>query len=180
MTRTIAAALAAALLLPGVARAQPQDCGSIIARDPQLARSTSALERTGIMENLRGLGPITVFAVTDQGIARQPENLAQMLFPMAGGSLGGPDMDPVLAPNVVNAHIVDGRIAADQLRPGMSLRSRSGASIEVVAGSDGKLALRPGPGGFSIGARPADAHVVQPGIGCSNGVVHKIDHVLVR
>jgi len=179
MNRTIAAALAVTLLLPAAAGAQPQDCGSIIARDPQLARSTSALERTGIMENLRGLGPITVFAVTDQGIARQPENLAQMLFPIAGGSLGGPDMDPVLAPNVVNAHIVDGRIGADQLRPGMSLRSRSGGSIQVVE-EGGRLALHPGPGGFSIGARPADAHLVQPDIGCSNGVVHKIDHVLVR
>ena len=179
MYRIAVAALAATLLLPGALHAQPQDCGSIIARDPQLARATSALERTGILENLRGIGPITVFAVTDQGIARQPENLAQMLFPMAGGSLGGPDIDPVLAPNVVNAHIVDGRIGADQLRPGMSLRSRSGGSIQVVD-EGGRLALRPGPGGFSIGARPADAHVVQPDIGCSNGVVHKIDHVLVR
>ncbi|WP_431270300.1 hypothetical protein [Dankookia sp. P2] len=35
MIRTIAAALAAALLLPVVAHAQPQDCGSVIARDPQ-------------------------------------------------------------------------------------------------------------------------------------------------
>lgn len=94
--------------------------------------------------------------------------------------MGGPDTDPVLAPNVVNAHSVDGRIAADQLRPGLSLRSRSGDLIEVVAKPDGRLALRSGPGGFSIGARLADAHVVQPDIGCSNGVVHRIDDVLVR
>jgi uncharacterized surface protein with fasciclin (FAS1) repeats len=168
------------LLLPATLHAQPQDCGSIIARDPQLSRAIQALQRTGILENLRGLGPVTVFAVTDQGIARQPEDLAQMLFPIAGGSLGGPDIDPVLAPAVVNAHIVDGRIGADQLRPGMSLRSRSGGTIEVVAEQGGQLALRPGPGGFSVGARPADAHIVQPDIGCTNGVVHKIDHVLVR
>ncbi|TDH64522.1 hypothetical protein E2C06_00835 [Dankookia rubra] len=41
-------------------------------------------------------------------------------------------------------------------------------------------ALRHGPGTFNISSRPADAHIVQPDTGCSNGVVHKIDHVLVR
>ena len=180
MIRPLAAALAALLALPATVHAQPQDCGSIIARDPQLTRATSALERTGILENLRGIGPVTVFAVTDQGIARQPENLAQTLFPIAGGQMGGPDIDPVLAPNVVNAHIVDGLVRADALRPGLALRSRSGGTIEVVAEAGGQLALRPGRGGFSVGARPADAHVVQADIPCANGVIHKIDHVLVR
>jgi hypothetical protein len=109
MSRFHAAALATVLLLPAALHAQPQDCGSIIARE-------------------------------------------QMLFPIAGSSLGGPDIDPGLAPTVVNAHIVDGRIGADQLRPG----------------------------GFLVGARPAHAPIVQADIGCTNGVVHKIDHVLVR
>ena len=179
MLRT-AILVAGALLLPAALHAQPQDCGSVIARDPQLARATQALERTGILENLRGIGPITVFAVTDQGIARQPENLAQLLFPISGSNQGGPDIDPVLAPNVVNAHIVDGRVGADALRPGLSLRARSGGTIDVTAGQGGGLVLRPGRGGFSVGARPADAHIVQADIPCSNGVIHKIDHVLVR
>ncbi|TDH64523.1 hypothetical protein E2C06_00840 [Dankookia rubra] len=123
MNRT-AAARAAVSLLPGVVRDGPRDHGSIIARDRQSARSTSGLERTGVMENLRVPDTLTVFVVTDQGIARQPENLAQMPFPIAGGWLGGPRMDPVLAPTVVNAHMVDRRIGSGQLRPGMSLRSR--------------------------------------------------------
>jgi uncharacterized surface protein with fasciclin (FAS1) repeats len=103
-----------------------------------------------------------------------------MPFPVAGGSLGGPVIDPVLAPNLANAPIVDGLVRADALRPGLALRSRSGGAIEMVAESGGQLALRPGRGGFSVGARPADAPIVQPDIPCATGVIHKIDHVLVR
>ena len=176
----LAAALLAPLALAPPARAQAQDCGDVIARDPQLTRATSALERTGILDNLRVIGPLTIFAVTDAGIARQPQNLAEALFPQAGSNQGGQAMDPVLAPNVVNAHIVDGRFGVEALRAGMSLRSRSGQTIEVVSVEGGPVTLRPGRGGFSVGARAADAHVVQADIPCSNGVIHKIDHVLVR
>lgn len=124
MPRPATAALAAA------PRAQPTDCGSVIARGPQLTRATSVPERTGIPENLRGIGPCAIFVPAERAIARQPQDPAQTLFPIAGGSLGGPDIDPVPAPKVV-------------------------------------------------GARAADAHVVQPDIACGNGVIHKISHVLV-
>ena len=167
MTRTIAAAP----LLPSLALARP--------RGRHRAHPTSAPGLTGIRAKRRGLGPAAVSAATDQGIARQPETLAPMPSPIAGGALGGPDMDPVLAPAAVKARIVGGRIGIDRLRPGISLRRRSGGAIRVAA-EGGRLALRPAPGGFSIGAGPTDAPVVQPGTGCSRGVVHKIDHVLVR
>ncbi|MFC7541329.1 hypothetical protein ACFQU2_20255 [Siccirubricoccus deserti] len=90
--RTIAtlAVLALAAGLPGVARAQPQNCADVIARDRQLSRATQALSRTGILDNLRGVGPFTIFAATDQGIARQPENLGALLFPQEGSARGGP------------------------------------------------------------------------------------------
>jgi len=81
---------------------------------------------------------------------------------------------------VVNAHIVDGRYGAAQLRPGTALRSRSGGTVEVVSAGGDDVRLRPGPGGFSIGARSEDARIVQADITCGNGVIHKIDHLLVR
>jgi uncharacterized surface protein with fasciclin (FAS1) repeats len=172
--------LALAAGLPGVVRAQSQNCADVIARDPQLSRATQAMSRTGILDNLRGVGPFTIFAVTDEGIARQPENLGALLFPQEGSARGGPSMDPVLAPSVVNAHIVDGRYPIESLHPGQVLRSRSGGSIEVVSGGNGPVILRAGPGGFSVGATPGDARIVQANIPCTGGVIHKIDHLLVR
>ncbi|MFC7541328.1 fasciclin domain-containing protein [Siccirubricoccus deserti] len=86
----------------------------------------------------------------------------------------------MLAPSVVNAHIVDGRYPAASLRLGQVLRSRSGGSIEVVSSGNEPVVLRAGPGGFSVGATPGDARITEADIPCTSGVIHKIDHLLVR
>lgn len=46
--------------------------------------------------------------------------------------------------------------------------------------ASGSQAPRPSPGGFTIGAAPGEAKVVQSDIRCSNGVIHKVADVLVR
>lgn len=164
------------------AAAQQRNCADTLAGDPQLSRSTEALLRTGLLENLRLGGPYTVFAVTNQGIARHPEPLGSRFFPESGGGTrgGGPSIDPVGAPAVVNSHIVDGRVTSSELRPGQALRTRNGTTIEVASGQGGQVVLRPGPAPFSVGAAPEAAQIVQGDIQCSNGVIHKIDDVLVR
>jgi hypothetical protein len=95
-----------AAALPTTLRAQPTGGGSIIARDPPLTRATAALQRTGILGNLRDIASCMALAPTDQASARQPQNPAQMLFPIANGPFGGSGIDPVLAPKVVNVHVV--------------------------------------------------------------------------
>jgi len=87
-----------AALAPHSATAQSQNCADVLARDSQLGRAVAALSRTGILDNLRISNPVTIFAVTDAGIDRQPQNLSQALFPQAGSAQGGSDIDPVMAP----------------------------------------------------------------------------------
>jgi uncharacterized surface protein with fasciclin (FAS1) repeats len=179
LTAAVAGA-ALSLFSAGGASAQGRNCADVIAADPQLSRATSALERTGILETLRTGGPFTIFAVTDQGIARHPADLSERLFPQGGSNQGGQMMDPVAAPAVVNSHIVDGRHPASELKAGEKLVTRNGTAIEIVSAQGGKVALRPAPTRFSVGAKGEQANIVQADIPCANGIIEKIDDVLVR
>ena len=172
--------LALSVVCASGAAAQSTSCVDVIARDPQLSRAASALERTGIAEGLRTSGPLTIFVPTDQAIARHPSDLSERRFPQGGSGQGGQMMDPVAAPAAVNAHIVDGRITASELRGGQKLRTRNGTTIDVAAAQGGQVTLSPTPGRFSLGMKPEQAKIIQGDIACSNGVIHKVDDVLVR
>ena len=162
------------------AAAQSRNCADVIAADPQLSRATSALECTGILESLRYSGPFTVFVPTDRAIARHPSDLSERLFPQGGSAQGGLMVDPVAAPAAVNSHIKDGRHTASEFRAGQKLRTRNGTTIDVVSAQDGQVVLSPTPGRFSLGMKPEHAKIVQADIPCSNGIVQKVDDVLVR
>jgi len=156
------------------------NCVDVIARDPQLSRASSALERTGIADTLRTSGPLTIFAPTDQAIARHPSDISQRLFPQGGSAQGGQTIDPVAAPAAVNSHILDGRHPASAFRGGEKLRTRNGTTIDVASAPGGQVTLSPTPGRFSLGMKPEQAKIIQGDIPCSNGVIHKVDDVLVR
>jgi uncharacterized surface protein with fasciclin (FAS1) repeats len=172
--------LALSVVCASGAAAQSRNCADVIAADPQLSRTTSALERTGILDSLRFPGSFTIFVPTDQAIARHPSDLSERLFPQGGSDQGGQMMDPVAAPAAVNAHIVDGRLTASELRAGQKLRTRNGTAIDVVSAQGGQVVLSPTPARFSLGMKPEHAKIIQADIACSNGIVQKIDDVLVR
>jgi uncharacterized surface protein with fasciclin (FAS1) repeats len=89
------------------------------------------------------------------------------------------EMDPVLAPAVVNAHIVDGKHTAAEVQAGASTQSfttRNGNELRLVRGADGRFALQP----QGRGRRAVEGHVVRADIPCSNGVIHLVDTVLIR
>jgi uncharacterized surface protein with fasciclin (FAS1) repeats len=88
-------------------------------------------------------------------------------------------MDPVLAPAVVNAHIVDGKHTAAEVQAGASTQSvttRNGNELKLVRGADGRFSLQP----QGRGRRAVEGHVVRADIPCSNGVIHLVDTVLIR
>ena len=172
--------LALSVVCASGAAAQSTACVDVIARDPQLSRASSALERTGIAEGLRTSGPLTIFVPTDQAIARHPSDLSERLFPQGGSTQGGQMMDPVAAPAAVNSHILDGRHPASAIRAGDKLRTRNGTTIDVAAAQGGQVTLSPTPGRFSLGMKPEEAKIIQADIACSNGIIHKVDDVLVR
>ncbi|MBX6375005.1 MAG: fasciclin domain-containing protein [Acetobacteraceae bacterium] len=173
-------AAAAMFCLAGGTAARAQDCLTVMSQIPDLSTFVGGLNRTGQSDLLRGPGPFTILAPTNEAIARVPINIRNDLT----GSQPTQDFDPVRGPAVINAHIIDGKHMASEVRgqDRVEVRTRNGNVLIIQRGSDGRYTLTPGPGGFGAGgiSRIEPARVVRADIPCSNGVIHMVDHVLVR
>lgn len=76
-------------------------------------------------------------------------------------------------PGPAQAHIVTRRIPAVALAQGVQLTSFAGTQLSIAAAGGDRTATIDAPGGVT-------ARVVQGDIAYTNGVIHGIDHVLIR
>lgn len=122
----------------------------------------TALTEAGLVETLKGPGPFTVFAPTDEAFAALPEGTLDSLLADPSGQLT----------EVLTYHVIPGEVlAADVLElDGQSVETVQGGSltIEVV---DGGVVLVDGAGNR--------VNVTATDVMASNGVIHVIDGVLL-
>jgi uncharacterized surface protein with fasciclin (FAS1) repeats len=112
-----------------------------------------ALTEAGLVETLKGAGPFTVFAPTDEAFAKLPAGTLESLLT---------DKQKLTA--VLTYHVVPGKVmAADVLRL---------TSAKTVEGQEVKISTM-------SGVMVNDAHVVKTDILASNGVIHVIDKVIL-
>lgn len=116
----------------------------------------AALQAGGLVETLRGDGPFTVFAPTDEAFAALPEGTVEDLLK--------PENKDRLV-EVLTYHVVPGSINSDAL-VGRRLR---------VATVEGRNLHIDGRDGVSVNGIP----VVQPDIFASNGIIHVLGGVLI-
>lgn len=114
----------------------------------------AALEKAGLVETLKGEGPFTVFAPTDEAF----EKLLKELGITAEELLAREDLKDILL-----YHVVPGKVMSSDLKEGMKAKT--------VAGKELTISLDP--------IRVNKANVVKPDIEASNGVIHVIDEVLL-
>jgi uncharacterized surface protein with fasciclin (FAS1) repeats len=152
-------------------QAQNRNCIDTLAGMNDASRFVGVAARSHVVEDLRQVGPFTIFVPTNAAIAAVAPGLVNILFPT--GENSGASADPILAPAAVNAHILEGRYTSAALEPGLTMpaRTRAGNTIQV-SNVDGKVTLR--------AANGAVANVLRGDIPCSNGVIHIIDQSLVR
>ena len=113
----------------------------------------TALEAAGLVETLKGPGPFTVFAPTDEAFAKLPAGTLEALL-----------KDKARLAAVLTYHVVPGRVmAADVVKI---------TAAKTVQG--GSLAIRADHGVTVDGAQ-----VVKTDIQAGNGVIHVIDAVLL-
>ena len=116
----------------------------------------AALTAAKLVDTLKGAGPFTVFAPTDEAFARLPAGTVESLLK---------DIPKLSA--ILTYHVVAGKVmAADVMKmDGQSAKTVNGAALSISTKDGVKL----------NGA----SSVVKKDITCTNGVIHVIDAVLL-
>jgi|SRR5690554_2604575 len=117
----------------------------------------TALNAAGLIDTLKGEGPFTVFAPTDDAFAKLPEGTIENL-------LKPENKDKLTA--ILMYHVVQGAVYAEDVVSLDSALSLEGSSIKVMV-EDGKVFLND------------NSQVIKTDIKASNGVIHVIDTVLM-
>lgn len=112
-----------------------------------------AAQTAGLVETLKGKGPLTVFAPNDEAFSKLP-----------AGSLESLLKDREKLGAVLKYHVVAGRLTAQSVSREKSLKTVQGKDLRVDT---------------SGGVRVGPARVVKADIEASNGVIHVIDRVLL-
>lgn len=116
----------------------------------------AAVKAAGLVETLKGDGPFTVFAPTDEAFAKLPAGTVESL-------LKPENKDKLIA--ILTYHVVPGKVmAADVVKI---------SSAKTVNGKEAPV--RVSDAGVMIG----DAKVIATDIDTSNGVIHVIDSVII-
>ncbi len=124
--------------------------------DGRFTTLVAAVQAAGLVETLKGEGPFTVFAPTDEAFAKLPAGTVEDLLK--------PENLEALQ-NILLYHVVPGKVMAADVT---ALESAETASGQMVA-------IKTDMGNVNIN----DAKVVITDIETSNGVIHVIDAVLL-
>ncbi|MBB3141264.1 fasciclin domain-containing protein [Halomonas organivorans] len=122
----------------------------------QFETLVAAVKAAGLVETLKGEGPFTVFAPTDDAFAALPAGTVDDLLK--------PENRETLT-SVLTYHVVPGKIMAEDAMAADSATTVQGQDLTITT-MDGKVMVN-------------DATVIQPDIEASNGVIHVIDGVLM-
>ena len=131
----------------------PSTIADTTARTPQLSTLNRLIAEAGLGETLRGQGPFTVFAPSDDAFKAVPaKTLAEL------GS------DKAMLMSVLTYHVVPGKTMAADVKNG-NAKTVNGANL-ALAKAGAMVTVE-------------EAVVVQADVAASNGVVHVIDRVLL-
>ncbi|NAZ45124.1 fasciclin domain-containing protein [Vibrio toranzoniae] len=133
-----------------------RDIVDVAAENGSFTTLVAAVKAAGLVETLKGDGPFTVFAPTDEAFAALPEGTVDML-------LKPENKDKLVA--VLTYHVVPGKIMATEVMKLNSAETVQGEAV-MIAIDDGNVMIN-------------NAKVAMPDVEASNGVIHVIDKVLL-
>jgi len=113
----------------------------------------AAIQAAGLVDTLKGPGPFTVFAPTDEAFNKLPAGTVDALL-----------KDIPKLTKILTYHVVSGKVLAADV---VKLKTAT-----TVQGSDVKIDA-------SNGVKINDATVATPDVAADNGVIHVIDTVLI-
>jgi uncharacterized surface protein with fasciclin (FAS1) repeats len=157
MLRKTLFALTAATALTGtavVAGAQ-KDIVDTAASAGTFETLVAAVSAADLVDTLKGDGPFTVFAPTDEAFAALPEGTVESL-------LKPENKDQLVA--ILTYHVVPGKVMSTDLSDDMTATTVQGGDIMID---------------LDEGVKINEASVVTADIETSNGVIHVIDSVIL-
>jgi uncharacterized surface protein with fasciclin (FAS1) repeats len=145
--------LIASLLSIGMAfSAQAKDIVDTAVAAGNFKTLATALTAAGLVDTLKGKGPFTVFAPTDEAFAKVPKADLDALL-----------KDKAKLTSVLTYHVVAGKVMAADVKAG---------KVKTVQGSELTVTTM---GGVKVD----NANVIKTDIVADNGVIHVIDAVVI-
>ncbi len=156
--KMLAAALVALMLAaaPLFAASHQKDIVDTAVAAGSFKTLVAAVKAAGLVETLKGKGPFTVFAPTDEAFAKLPAGtLDTLLKPENKEKLKG----------ILTYHVVPGKVMAKDVVTLKEAKTVNGQMLTIAA-KDGKVMVD-------------NAHVAKTDVVAGNGVIHVIDAVLL-
>ncbi|HUE45451.1 MAG TPA: fasciclin domain-containing protein [Aestuariivirgaceae bacterium] len=137
-------------------RAADKDIVDTAVEAGQFTTLAAALEAAGLVETLKGDGPFTVFAPTDEAFAKLPDGTVETL-------LMPENRDQLTA--ILTYHVVPGSVMAADVVTLDEAETVNGEMLDISTSGDAVMVN--------------DATVTATDIAASNGVIHVVDSVIL-
>ncbi len=134
-------------------RMTPVSVADTVATNNQLSTLNSLVTKAGLTETLKGTGPYTVFAPSNDAFAKVPAKTMDEL-----------GKDPARLKAVLTYHVVPGKVMAADVKNG-NTKTANGANLALSKAGEFVTV--------------DDAMVQRADIAATNGVVHIVDSVLI-
>src|SRR4051794_31881398 len=151
----VLAVLGSAVSVPVRGADQPEkDIVDTAVGADQFKTLVKAIKAAELVDTLKGQGPFTVFAPTDEAFAKVPKDKLDALL-----------KDKKALTSVLTYHVVPGKVMAADVIKLATAKTAQGKSLNIVT-KEGKVTIN-------------GVNVTKTDIVCKNGVIHVIDAVLL-
>jgi uncharacterized surface protein with fasciclin (FAS1) repeats len=144
--------IALALTVGATFTAVAQDIVDTAVKAGNFKTLVAAVQAAGLVDTLKGPGPFTVFAPTDEAFAKIPKT-----------TLDGLLADKAALTKVLTYHVVPGKVMAKDVKAG---------KVKTVQGQELTIST-------NMGVMVDQSKVIATDVTASNGVIHAIDTVLM-
>ncbi len=142
-----------ALATVSAAQTSSVSVADALARDPQLSTLNSLVTKAGLVDTLKGAGPFTVFAPTNDAFKAVPQKTLDEVAANAD-----------LLKSVLTYHVLPAKVSAADVKTG-NVKTVQGANVAVSKAGEFVTV--------------EDAMVQKADIAATNGVIHTVDRVLM-
>lgn len=149
-------------------KAPTQDIVDFAASSTDFSTLVTAVKAAALVDTLKGTGPFTVFAPTNEAFAKLPAGTIDTLLK--------PENKDTLS-KILTYHVVSGKVTAKELI-GMIKKGHGKASVKTVEGGTLTASLK-GGGVILTDEKGGTSMVTKTDVMVTNGVIHVIDTVVM-